>query len=242
MAFINIAVTNQSTVLTDVQVQSAIPALQTQIHRDFAPVWGIDANLSLLSKGTVPSASDWMLGIFDDTDQAGALGYHELSPSGTPLAKVFAKSDAQAGLSWTVTASHEALEMLGDPFIDLTVFDQSTNNIGTLYAYEACDAVESDSLGYSIGGTAVSDFVYPTWFEANASSGVQFDFGKHTTKPLELLPGGYIGVFNVTAGSGWQQITSEGPTTLETFNGRVDSRLERRMTPKADWRKSNPRI
>jgi len=49
--------------------------------------------------------------ILDDSDQAGALGYHDLTSDGLPIGKVFAASDLKAGTSWTVTASHELLEM-----------------------------------------------------------------------------------------------------------------------------------
>ncbi|MGI0080828.1 MAG: hypothetical protein ACRECH_14545 [Nitrososphaerales archaeon] len=241
MAFIKIEVTNQSTVLTDAKVESVIPSLQVQIHRDFAPVWGIDADLCFLAKGGTPSPGAWMLGIFDNSDQANALGYHELSPQGTPLAKVFAGSDIQAGSNWTITASHELCEMIADPDIDLTVFVQSGNTTGILYSYECCDACEADSLGYSINGVTVSDFVFPSWFESFRTTGsTQFDYGNHITKPFEILSGGYIGVFDVTAGSGWQQLTSSGMTTKEAFRGRIDSRLERRKLPRDKWRKSSP--
>jgi hypothetical protein len=240
MASIQIEVVNQSTALTDTEVQSAIPALQTQLHRDFASVWGIDADLTFLPRNNTPAANAWTLGIFDTSDQAGALGYHELSPQGTPLAKVFAASDSQAGLSWTVTASHELLEMLADPEIDLTVFVQKQNSKGgVIYAYEVCDAVEDDSLGYNINGILVSDFVYPAWFESfRAPSSTQFDYGNHLTQPFQLLSGGYIGEFDVTAGSGWKQVTVEGKAARGRFKGRVDSRFERRSKPRNKWRRS----
>jgi hypothetical protein len=51
MANIRIAVINASTVLTDDQVRAAVPLLQTQMHRDFAAVWGIDADLSFMPPG-----------------------------------------------------------------------------------------------------------------------------------------------------------------------------------------------
>ena len=47
MADIQVAMINASTVLQDSQVQAIVPALQTQVHRDFAPVWGVDADLTL---------------------------------------------------------------------------------------------------------------------------------------------------------------------------------------------------
>src|SRR5262249_5294360 len=42
MANIKVAFVNESTVLKDADVAAAIPVLQTQVNRDFAPAWGID--------------------------------------------------------------------------------------------------------------------------------------------------------------------------------------------------------
>ena len=111
MANIKIAFTNESTVLTDPQVKTAIPALQKQITRDFAPIWGVDADLSFVPKSSPLPAKSWLIGVFDNSDQAGALGYHDLTEEGLPLAKVFAATDIQYKSAWTVTASHELLEM-----------------------------------------------------------------------------------------------------------------------------------
>jgi len=157
-----------------------------------------------------------------------------------PMGKVFAASDLKAGTSWTVTASHELLEMLGDPDIDLTVFVQKANTAGILYAYEVCDACEDDSLGYTIDNVLLSDFVYPAWFESFRTEGsTQFDRMHKIQKPFQLLAGGYIGVFNVTAGSGWTQLTDQRPTN--TLNrGTVGTRRERRNTPHDQWIASLP--
>src|SRR5881628_1678171 len=102
MANIKVAVINASTVLKDSQVQAAIPDLQTQIHRDFAPAWGVDADLLFIEPGKKPPAGAWWVGIFDTSDQADALGYHDISDEGLPLGKIFAKSDLDSGSSWTV--------------------------------------------------------------------------------------------------------------------------------------------
>jgi len=42
-------------------------------------------------------------------------GHHDLTPDGLPVGKSFAGTDKHFGHSWTVTASHELLEMLADP-------------------------------------------------------------------------------------------------------------------------------
>ena len=237
MANIKIAVINTSKSLKDAQVQSALPSLQTQVSRDFAPAWGTDADLAFVPKGGKPKPGSWWLTILDDSDQAGALGYHDVTNDGLPLGKVFAGSDLKFGCQWTVTASHELLEMLGDPEINLVVFVQPNAGTGRLYAYEACDACEADRFGYKIGGILVSDFVYPAWFESFRKSGSQFDFGGHIKKPFQLLKGGYIGVYDVKSGSGWTQITAEGKPVYSA-RPRVGSRRERRRTPRSQWLRS----
>jgi hypothetical protein len=235
-----ISVINESTVLTDADVNPVVTALQQQVSNDFGPVWGVDAELKMIPQGSQPPSGTWWLVILDDSDQAGALGYHDLTPDGLPIGKVFAASDLKAGTSWTVTASHELLEMLADPNINLSVFVQNADTTGSLYAYEVCDACEDDSFGYQINNVLVSDFVYPTWFETFRTQGTQFDRMNQIQNPLQLLQGGYIGVFNVSEGSGWQQQTAEKyPTNLRS-RGPVGSRRERRSLDRNLWVPSLP--
>jgi hypothetical protein len=227
-----ICVINESTVLADSEVTPVVAALQKQVTNDFRPAWGSDAELTIVARGAQPPNGSWWLVLLDDSDQASALGYHDLTSEGLPIGKVFAASDIKAGTSWTVTASHELLEMLGDPNVNLTVFVQSSDKAGTLFAYEVCDACEDDTLGYTIDDILLSDFVYPAWFESfRAESSTQFDRTNKIQKPFQLLAGGYIGVFNIRSGGGWQQLTAEKrPTTLQN-RGPVGSRRERRNLP-----------
>jgi hypothetical protein len=88
--------------------------------------------------------------------------FHDLTAAGQPLGQVFARTTLDEGGLWTVTFSHEMLEMLADPNINLCAFDEDARR---LYAYEVCDAVEADALGYEIDGVTVSDFVLDSWFE-----------------------------------------------------------------------------
>jgi hypothetical protein len=240
LATTQISVINESTVLTDAEVTPVVAALQQQVTNDFRPVWGTDAELTMIPQGTQPPTGSWWLVILDDSDQAGALGYHDLTPDGLPIGKVFAASDLKAGMSWSVTASHELLEMLADPNINLTVFVQNANTSGTLYAYEVCDACEDDSFAYQVNNVLVSDFVYPAWFESFRAQGTQFDRMSHIENPLELLAGGYIGVFNVNDGSGWQQQTAEKHPMNLRHRGHVGSRRERRSIPRTQWLTSLP--
>ncbi len=239
LATIQISVINHSTVLTDDQVAPVIDALQKQVTNDFRPAWGYDAELHFVGSGEQPAPGAWWLSILDNSDQANALGYHDLTPDGQPIGKVFAGTDLQIGASWSVTTSHELLEMLGDPNINLTVFVQDADTSGRLYAYEACDACEADNLGYQIDDILVSDFVFPSWFESfRDPASTQFDQTGQIRGPLQLLPGGYIGVFDVSSGSGWQQMTFEKRPVGMQQRGNVGSRRERRRTPRHYWLES----
>jgi hypothetical protein len=204
-----IVIVNQTTILDDTAVAVAMAALQRQVTYHFEPHWNAGASLWGPWPRDQPIPDEaWALILADDSDQAGALGYHETTHSGQPIGFVFAKTDRNYGLSWTVTASHELLEMLGDPYANQAV----QINEQTFVAYEACDAVEADELGYEITthGAApvlVSDFMLPAWFIPGAAG--PYDYGEHCSKPLELLPGGYIGIW--TPRDGWEQHTHGRP-------------------------------
>jgi len=222
-----IALTNASTCLSDAQVEAVVPSLQRQVSLDFRAYWDIDCALTFLPKDRALVAGWWQIVLTDDPDQAGALGYHEMTIRGTPLGKVFARFDAESGSSWTVTLSHELLEMLADPWINWC----AEGSDGRIYALEVCDAVESDSLGYEIDGVLVSDFITPSWFERTQAD--RIDFKKRVSKPMELGPGGYVSVLDPA--SGWIQITAEGADAPPAPAG---SRRYRRSIGKAKWRRS----
>ena len=179
--------------------------------------------------------------VLDNSDVAGALGYHELTPEGLPLGFVFAGTDRQHGLQWTVTASHELLEMLGDPDVNLYGFVQTGGNTGTFYAYELCDPCEMDEQGYEINGVSVSDFVYPERFEGfRAPGSTRFDHSNLIDQPFKLLPGGYSIVLDVPSGFGWYQISE--PVLPEARARKeqppLGSRRERRTRPRTQWGRS----
>jgi hypothetical protein len=222
-----IALTNASTCLSDAQVETVMPSLQRQVSRDFCAYWDIDCSLTFLPKAQALVAGWSQIVLTDDPDQAGALGYHEMTIRGTPLGKVFARLDAESGSSWTVTLSHELLEMLADPWINWC----AQGSDGRIYALEVCDAVESDSLGYKIDGVLVSDFITPSWFEPTQAD--RIDFKKRVSKPMELGPGGYVSVLDPARG--WIQITAEDADGPPAPAG---SRRHRRSIGKAKWRRS----
>jgi hypothetical protein len=242
----NISVKNISTVVTDSEVQAALPDFQIQLDRDFGPAWDLAAKLSFLPVTSPVPADHALLLVCDDADQPGALGYHDLQPNGQPIGKVFAKTTITYGGKWTVTFSHELLEMVVDPLINLMALDDQR---GRFYAYEVCDAVEDDTLGYLINQTLVSDFVLPHWFDEHSKRHhIQFSFRSHVSAPFALAHGGYISYLDLATGQ-WKQITAQlAPFTdgrVHSTNdlakkahdavARPGSRRERRQRGRENW-------
>jgi len=235
-----IAIQNHSTVLTDAEVQAVIGAMQTQVSRDFGPAWSLGATLCWIASTSPVPTDHALLGVFDDADQAGALGYHDLTASDQPIGKVFARTTQQFGGQWTVTFSHELLEMIADPSINICRYVEFARFYARFYAQEVCDAVEADELGYTIDGVLVSDFVLPAWFDALNTTG-PFSFRQNVRRPFALAPGGYIGYSD---GNGWQQETASSsranvtPKRMHDALARPGSRRERRARSRQRWQRS----
>lgn len=193
-----IALVNQSTVIADDEAATLARALHKQVTNDFARHWGTTARVYFYRRHPPPSA--WLVALLDDSDQANALGYHDITDTGQPVAKVFVKTDQELGLSASVTASHEVTEMLGDPGC-CSCYQLGTSE--TFVAAELCDPCEADRYGYTIDGVPVSDFVLASWFDPVTPPQGPCDFTGHITRPLSLLPGGYVSVWR--PGEGWTQ-------------------------------------
>jgi hypothetical protein len=202
---LNIYIVNHSTVLPDNEIEVCLPAFQTFISHVHA-YWPKTATLKFVTPANLPK-NVWTIVVADDSDQAGALGYHDFTPGAKPVSYVFAKTDQDYGYSWSVTLTHELAEMMVDPYINDAIQVSNTK----FFASEVGDPVEDDSYGYEIttkAGTKVlvSDFVTPAWF-IPGHLGPVYDHAKHCTKPLQLLSGGYMSVY--VSGHGWSQITAE---------------------------------
>jgi len=157
-----VACFSKATVDAGVDFGRLVAALQKFADQYFTPVWGTPARL-VPTTGFRKGA--WALTLLDTADVANALGYHDLTPDGLPLSKVFVKTTLAAEQKVSVTACHELAEMLVDPAINLA----STGPGNVFYAYETADAVEEEE--FLIDRIPMSDFVYPAWFEGVRKAG-----------------------------------------------------------------------
>ena len=222
-----IAVINHSTVPDIARGLAAyVKAQNVQFQRDWAPAWKrhrevvVDVQCVESDETSMPAGS-WPLRFFDDSDQAGVLGYHEVT-NGVPDGKVFARTDVKFGLSPWVTASHEAIELAGDPLGTSVV---STGR-GVWYAEEDGDPVEADRYGYLVEGVRLTDFVLPAWYKPKAKG--PYDQRGVLSKPLSLAPGGYCQYF--TQGS-WHQVTAQTVSVADVSRVWVSTRFGRRVAP-----------
>jgi hypothetical protein len=188
-----IRVVNQSRTVADAEFEAAVRAAQRQLTEHFAPAWGgLCAALTLVkgAPGVADRPATETIYVLDDSDQAGALGYHELV-NDVPVGLVFAHTAARDRQAWTVTLSHELLEQLADPYCATCAVVPMWG--GRMYAveYEVCDPVEQDA--YLIDDVPVSNFVLPSWFQPRPGAVGPFDHLGRLKAPLTLRPGGYIG-------------------------------------------------
>jgi hypothetical protein len=141
----------------------------------------------------------WAVVFLDDADEPDALAYHELTPDGLPISKVFVRTTLDNGDLVSVSASHELVEMLVDPAINL----MSTGpDLKAVYAYESADPVEA--LTFKVNGIPMSDFIYPAYFEAfRKPNSVKFDQMGKVKRPFEILKDGYQIIFK---GGKWSQV------------------------------------
>lgn len=217
----NISFFNMSSVVSDTDLEAAVADFQAQVTNDFAPEWGVEASLDIGGFG-------WPVTIVDNpgpNDPQGALGYHSLDANFQPYGVVFAQLAMDNGVPWTGVASHELLEILGDPLIDSTSFIDNGDGTGTIIAQEVCDPTEQE-LYYQVGGTQVSDFALRGWFIPGFPG--QVDFMGKVPGPLQLGSGDYISVDTVLASTGWVEANGD---QIKKMAQRIKKRVQAVQPP-----------
>lgn len=201
--------------ISDEELHVAVRAINRQVRDDFCPYWSLGATLRIEGRSEaspdpnqdalVDMRGDAVLYVWDGHDIENALGYHAANHRGVPFGFVFTTLAAEIGESWTVTLSHEALELIADPEANLLVQGPHPSEPDNLvfHWYEMCDAVQAET--YTIDGVDVSNFLLPLYFTASDELGGRNDFlgrvhGGTTLGSFGINPGGYIGFFNPNSG------------------------------------------
>jgi hypothetical protein len=175
-------------------------ALQRQATRDLSPIWNVSATVDAFPTLEDVPVGYWPMIIRDDIGFEGAAGIH-LDENGQPFALI------TFGDSWSLTASHEMLEMLGDPWGNRLIPGQSPKpDQGRVeFLVEVCDPSEAAEFGYTVNDVLVSDFYTPRFFEPVPVVGARYSFTGAIKQPREVLRGGYISWHDPVSSHWWQQ-------------------------------------
>jgi len=194
MLRIKVALVSKTAEVTFQDTARVAAVLTMQVSRDMTPIWGTMATVTAFSDVHQVPAGYWPIFVVP-TLPPGEGGFHWTRHK-QPYAEV------EAGDTWSLSASHELVEMLVDPSGSrLVAGPELTVNDGTIsdnpskqveYLVEACDPCESPDCAYLIEDVVVSDFFTPHYHDPVVSTGGRYSFTGALTHPRHVLPGGYI--------------------------------------------------
>jgi hypothetical protein len=227
-----VAIVSEVSSIDSAELSKVSAAIQKQVTRDFGPIWDVHATVdSFATLEDVPMGY-WPVIIKQDIGSPGAAGFHT-DKSGQPFALV------QAGPDWSLTVSHETLEMLADPYGNRTkAADSPKPDQGRVdFLVEVCDPSESADFGYTSNGILVSDFYTPHFFDPIQAAGVRYSFTGAITEPREVLKDGYLSWHDPVSDHWWQLRFFDGQRTftdlgiLNAANGSIRSQIDRITEP-----------
>jgi hypothetical protein len=198
MLTINLALVSEIEDHDPTDLSRVAAALQRQVTRDFGPVWDVRATLDAFPNLEDVPIGYWPMMIVEDVQ--GAAGIH-LDKDGQPFALI------EMSDSWSLTASHEMLEMLADPVGNRLVPGPSVKRgQGRVeYLVEVCDPSEAAEFGYTVNDMLVSDFYTPRFFDPVHSAATRYSFTDAIKRPRQVLRGGYLSWHDPKTDHWWQQ-------------------------------------
>jgi hypothetical protein len=234
---IHLALVPEGVNLNMSQLTRVSAALSKQVDRDFQPLWEVSATVDAFpSLEDVPS--DYWPIIVTHVKEGG--GFHE-TKDGQPFALV------DFDELWSLTASHECLEMLADPsgsrlraanLLDQAVaLGEAASRVN--YLVEVCDPSEAGQFAYQVNGVVVSDFYTPQFFDPMQAAGARYSFQGSIDAPLKVLAGGYISWQNLEHDE-WMQLrmfpdefSTDVPHVLNLSKQTNFEKLRGTMSPRA---------
>lgn len=215
-----IAVVSESSAVPSDLVARISAAVQKQVTRDLSSVWEVSATVDVFARLEDVPLGSWPIVIQDNIDYAGAAGIH-LDKDGQPFALVEANADEDVV---SLTTSHEALEMLVDPYGKrLVAGDSPKPDQGrVLFLVEVCDPSEHARNAYSVNGVLVSDFYTPEFFDPVAAAGVRYSYTGAITGPRDVLLGGYLSWMLPESREWWQEVWFDTPQSMFVSRGVMD--------------------
>jgi hypothetical protein len=192
-------------------------ALQRQLSRDVGPIWEVNATIDAFALLEHVPPGYWPILVADNYPGPESVGIH-LDLNGQPFSLV------EASPSWSLTVSHEVIEMVVDPWGSRTVPGGSPMAGQGLVdiLVEACDPSGGAQWGYTVNGYLVSDFCTPNYYDPVAAPGVRYSFTGALTGPRQILRDGYLSWRDPATGEWWQGDRMDRSELRFTRLGRLD--------------------
>jgi hypothetical protein len=185
---VGITLINQSSAISDSQIEYIAEACNMQLQNEVAKAWGIRSPLVV---STTHRKTSYPFFFVDTIPEApGALAYHFVQDDGVPAGKIGVQTTLDAGESVESATSHETVELQCDIFCATWSWSSA---LGCLVATEACDPVQNETYTMKVSdGTTVpvSNFVTPYYF-TDDPLGKPVDHLGNLSKPFDISPGGY---------------------------------------------------
>jgi hypothetical protein len=223
-----LALVSESKSIDLAEITRVAAALDKQGTRDFAPIWAVNSSIQAFDRLEDVPLGYWPMIVQDDIGFEGAAGIH-LDKDGQPYALI------TSGEGWSLTASHETLEMLADPFGNRVIAGPSImKGQGRVsYLVEVCDPSEAAEFAYTVNDVLVSDFYTPSYFDPVKAAGVRYSFSGAITEPRQVLKGGYLS-WHEPVSDHWFQATFFGAElefvdigVIDAWHGSLRSQIDK---------------
>jgi hypothetical protein len=218
------------------ELMTVSAALQKQVTRDFGPIWDIEATVDPFARLEDVPVGYWPIMIRNSLHGEGP-GTHK-SRNNQPFALV------EWGRDWPWTASHEALEMLADPFESRLIAGEAPDGTGRRVEFLVEVSDPCQEFGYTVNGIFLSDFYTPEYFDPVTAPGVRYSFNGSLTGPRTVAPGGYVTWHDPVTDDWWQKTFFDSqeavqnigpiiPPAGRSFRGTIDLLMWRKRPRKS---------
>lgn len=180
------------------EVARASAAIQKQVMRDFAPLWGVPASVDFFPMLEDVPFDYWPI-IIGRPTLLGPGGVRR-EGNGQPYAHI------PLTRTWTLSASRACLEMLANPYGTRTVTVSSPRKSQGSVAIllEVCAPCAGLANAYLVNEVLVSDFCTPTYFQAQRPrSGQSYSMADSLIAPLHVAAGGHLTWYEPSSGNWW---------------------------------------
>jgi hypothetical protein len=183
----NLALVSTTKRVTLKELSRVAEALNVQLAQHFRPEWNIEAQVIPFANSKKVPDNYWPITIRDKIAE-GMWSYHSVSGN-RPFVEV------AYGKFWTLSASHDMMEMLVDPKLNRQVNAPSVvpgEKRTVTFPVQICDPCANPKNGYRINGVLVADFSTQDFWDHTSTREGGYSYLGALTRPFQVLPGAYL--------------------------------------------------